>query len=66
MSDSTNQISQLKLELESRKTVEEKLRAAIVDGEQKQKQSQTELEANLTKKIKQLDKQNDEYLSQIN
>lgn len=60
-----NEIESHLHEIGNRKAVEEKLRAQIVDGEEKQRKNQSELEQALNQKIKELDGQNDQYLTQI-
>jgi hypothetical protein len=50
-------------DIDNGKAMEEKLRLQLVEGEEKQKQSQTELESTLTQKIKSLDEQNDQYFT---
>lgn len=65
VSDLESKLSQANLSIQNSKTAEEKLRDQIVENSKNANISQSELETNLTEKIKSLDQLNETQRVQI-
>ena len=63
--DLENKLYQASQDVNNLKATEEKLRAQLVETSKNANISQSQLEANLTEKIKSLDGQNEQYVKQI-
>lgn len=65
VSDLESKLSQANLSIQNSKTAEEKLRDQIVENSKNANISQSELETNLTEKIKSLDQLNETQRVQV-